>query len=276
MLQPPVPATSVPGNTSYFVSQTSAAQCEGARAEIVVTVHPDADAQFTFSSDTACWPFVLPIQNTSIIANNGSYNWYADNILIATTGGAFPGYTITNPSSSAMIKLVAISAFGCKPDSMEHRFRTYPKPAASFTASVTAGCGPLSVTFQNTTPLIDTFDYAWDFGNGQFSNAEQPGTIIFDPAPSANDTTYIVKLRAFNSCDTSLFTINIQVASRPRHCLPPTERSAAHRCVFFSQTTRLGAQAASAGILMTAPSSTLLCATPFHTCSTRACAIHFM
>jgi gliding motility-associated-like protein len=217
---PPVPQTTTPGNTIHYVSQTTAAGCEGGRTAISVVVRQDADAHFTYIRDTACWPFVLPVTNTSFAANNGSYTWYADGVSIGT-GATFPGYSLPTPSTAVSIKLLAASAYGCKPDSMQHTFRTLPKPVAAFTASVTTGCGPLNVTFTNTTALIDTFRYSWDFGNGQFASTQQPGTIVFDAAPTANDTIYVVKLRAFNACDTSIFTVNITVSSKPKVLFTP-------------------------------------------------------
>ncbi|RYY38474.1 MAG: PKD domain-containing protein [Chitinophagaceae bacterium] len=218
----PVPATATPASTSWFVSQTSADGCEGPRAQLQVVVHPDADARFTFARDTACWPFDLPIQNTSTAASNGSYAWYANGILFSSGSATlFPGYVLPNPSQQVTIKLVAVSAYGCKPDSTEHPFITLPKPSASFSAWPTTGCGPLSVTFNNTTALIDTFRYSWDFGNGQISNQQQPGTVVFNAAPTANDTIYVVKLRAFNECDTSLFTMDIRVSSKPKALFTP-------------------------------------------------------
>ncbi|RYY88664.1 MAG: PKD domain-containing protein, partial [Chitinophagaceae bacterium] len=220
----PVPATTVSGSSSWFVSQTSSNGCEGQRAELQVIVHPDANARYTFSRDTACWPFLLPIQNTSTASSNSSYNWFADGVLFSSaTATAFPGYTLNNPSQQVTIKLVAVSAFGCKPDSTEHSFFTLPKPQAMFSATPTSGCAPLRVNFTNTTALIDTFGYSWDFGNGQFSNLQQPGTIVFDAAPTANDTIYVVKLRAYNGCDTSLFTLDIHVSSKPKALFTPDQ-----------------------------------------------------
>ena len=217
----PTPSTTTPGGVTYYVSQTTPAGCEGPRAAIDIIVHPDADAHYTYIKDTACWPFNIAITNTSVAGTNSQYNWYANNVLISSTPYAFPGYTLTNPSTSTTIKMVAVSAFGCKPDSVQHTFYTRPKPVASFTASVTTGCGPLSVTFTNTTAVIDTFRYSWNFANGQTSTSTQPGTIIFQASPLTNDTIYVVTLKTFNECDTSIFQVNIAVSSKPRALFTP-------------------------------------------------------
>lgn len=211
--------------TTCFHRVVSTTLCSGPSSDIsspvCITVNPDAKATFTYTKDTACWPFVLSIQNTSPAVNNGTYNWYANGVLIGT-GTAFPGYTLPLPSSSVIIKLVAISAFGCKNDSTSHSFYTKPKPVPAFTLSDTIGCGPLSVSFVNTTGMIDTFSYRWDFGNGQTSTLQQPGSIIFNTNPNFGDTVYTVKLYAFNECDTQVYQKNIRVQSKPKAAISPS------------------------------------------------------
>ena len=180
-----------------------------------IVVNPDAKAFFSFPKDTACYPFAISIQNTSPIIPTGNYNWFANNNFIGAST-AFPGYSIIQPGDSVTIKLLTISAFGCKNDSVSHKFFTKLKPAPKFDLSRRIGCGPLQVAFTNRTPLIDTFFYKWDFGNGIVSNNKQPGTITFNSSPSFNDTTYIIKLYAFNECDTILYFDSIRVLSKPK------------------------------------------------------------
>jgi gliding motility-associated-like protein len=219
----PVPSTAVAGTTSYYVSQSTAAGCEGSRAQINVVINPDAKAVFNPTATIKCAPFVIgnaDIGLQAFPANNGIYNWYADNVFIGA-GTNFPGHTITQPDDSVTIKLVAISAFGCKSDSMEAKFYTYKVPSPSFTLSDTVGCGPLSVIFTNTTPGINLYNYYWDFGNGQTSTAQQPGTIIFPINPTYNDTTYKVKLKIETLCDTITFEKTVRVQAPPRALFIP-------------------------------------------------------
>src|SRR5690606_6757236 len=112
-----------------------------------------------------CPPFL--INNTAIGLQpnpaNSQYHWYANNVLIGS-GVDFPGYTLPAANDSVMIKLVTVSANGCKPDSMSHEFFTYKLPSPSFTLSGNEGCGPLSILVNNTTADIDIHNYQWDFG----------------------------------------------------------------------------------------------------------------
>jgi len=63
-------------------------------------------------------------------------------------------------------------------------------PSASFDVT----CGGLSCTVNNTsTATGTTITWAWDFGDGQTSSAEQPGTVTYDvTAPQTFTITLVV------------------------------------------------------------------------------------
>ena len=219
----PVPFTVTAGTTNYYVSQSSQFDCEGPRAQIQVKVNPDARAVFIPTDTIKCSPFqitssVIGLQQFPL--NNSNYLWYANNVLIGS-GTTFPGYTINSQNDSVIIKLVAISLYGCKNDSTSRKFKTYKLPAPSFTKNPTQGCGPLVVQFTNTTPDASDYTYSWNFGNGQTSTLQQPGPITFQSAPSFNDTFYIVKLKVFSICGTLTFTDSVLVKSKPKALFSP-------------------------------------------------------
>jgi PKD repeat protein len=216
----PTPSTGVTGVQQFFVSQTTLNGCEGPRAAIEVVTRPDAGASFTYPVDTACIPFLLNISNTSPAVINSNYQWFADDSLIGS-GRNFPGYTLVAPDDSVNIKMIAFSTYGCKPDSVEHRFYTKPVPVANFTMSDSAGCGPLSINIINTTAELNRFNYIWDFGNGQTSTLAQPGVIVFAADPDFGDTVYTVVLKAFAGCDTVYIKKNVLVKSKPKSLFTP-------------------------------------------------------
>jgi len=73
-------------------------------------------------------------------------------------------------------------------------------PIAQFTPSVTEGCYPLTVTFQNNTESITKVSYYWDFGDGNSSGNTSPTHIFEYPGlftvtlivsrPNEKDATY--------------------------------------------------------------------------------------
>ncbi len=215
--------------TTYYRRIVTTDLCSGSQGNtsqaVIVTVNPDAKALFTFSKDKDCAPFNINnaiIQPSVLPLQNGSYNWYANNNSIGV-GTVFPGYQLISPGDSIIIKLVTISQFGCKNDSMEHKFYTVPKPATAFTLSDTVGCGPLLVSFVNTTPNITWFTYQWNFGNGVTSTAIQPNAVSFATNPNFSDTTYIVSLKAITSCESVTFTKTVRVKSKPKAIITPNK-----------------------------------------------------
>ena len=144
-----------PSITTKYRRRVSSNACTGLQSNnsntVTITVNPNAKALYTYTKDIDCAVFNLTnaIQNVTNIGN-GSYLWYANNVLIGGTA-SMPNYSITNPFDSVIIKLKAISQYGCKNDSLEHKFYTVPKPATSFTISDTVGCGPISISVKNLT-----------------------------------------------------------------------------------------------------------------------------
>lgn len=214
--------------TTQYRRLVSTNLCSGAFGStsnvITITVNPDAKASFLPTDTIKCPPFnITPsVINLQTSGANSQYIWFANGIQIGT-GTTFPGYTIANENDSVTIKLKVISAFGCKNDSLEQKFRTVKKPTPSFNLSDTVGCGPLTVQFTNTSTYINEYTYFWNFGNGQTSTAIQPTAITFAPNPNFGDTTYIVTLKVFSPCDTLTFTKSIRVKSKPKALFTPTK-----------------------------------------------------
>jgi gliding motility-associated-like protein len=171
-----------------------------------LTVNPDAKAQFTSTTLALCAPGVIDNNNINATAYpfaNVSYRWLANNNSIGTSF-TFPGYTITLPNDTVQIKLAAISLYGCKTDTAQQTFKTIARPTPAFVASTKIGCGPLVVSFSNTTTPqpYQQFNYTWRFGNGTTSTLKDPLAVTFQPSKSHLDTTYYITLTAALQCDT--------------------------------------------------------------------------
>jgi len=232
--------------TTMYRRMASTTLCSGVQAGssnlVTITVNPDAKAIFTPTATKRCAPFTINTALINLTPFNDrivEYRWYANNVYIGS-GTSFPTYIITNPNDTVTIKLVTISSFGCKNDSTEHGFSTYPKPVPSFAVSDSAKCGPLSVTFTNTTPSPSNYNFIWNFGNGQTSTQAQPSTIIFQQHPLGGDTTYKVTLKAMGICDTIIETHLVRVIGRPRVLFTPskTDGCSPMHVVFTNTTAR--------------------------------------
>jgi gliding motility-associated-like protein len=84
---------------------------------------------------------------------------------------------------------------------------TFDSPSqASFIPNQPAGCGPLTVSFNNTS--VQTQSFAWDFGNGQIDSVNFEPTVTY-----SNPGQYQVSLSIFDpdcpAADTAFFTIEV-------------------------------------------------------------------
>ncbi|MEO6731600.1 MAG: PKD domain-containing protein [Ferruginibacter sp.] len=215
---PPVLTQSV-----FYRRIATTALCNGLQSSnsnpVKITLRQNAQALFTANPTTSCAPFNLAtaIKVTAFSDRNGTYQWFANGTQIGSNAtGIFPGYTVTNPADSVIIQLKTISQYSCKSDSIQQQFFTVVTTKASFTKDTSFGCGPLPVTFKNTSSILNNIQFFWDFGNGTKSNLTQPGTVIFKNSPFFNDTTYQVSLKVYNGCDTTVWRDSIKVRSNPR------------------------------------------------------------
>lgn len=83
-------------------------------------------------------------------------------------------------------------------------------PAANFTATVTSGCSPLVINFQDQSSGNPT-SWLWDFGNGATSTLRNPATTYFNPG------TFTITLTASNAggSNTLIRTAYITVYDKP-------------------------------------------------------------
>ncbi|RBQ02641.1 PKD domain-containing protein [Pedobacter miscanthi] len=211
------PAT--PTVTTYYRrSVTSGACSNNLSNQVKITVNPHALAELNFIKNVDCAPFKLVADNITATLHpdrNAIYTWFANGTQIGV-GPVFPGYTIVNGNESVIIKLVVTSSLGCNPDEKSQEFHTLPIVNPSFTASTTEGCGPLSVTFTNTTTPINGATYEWIFDNGTVSFSAQPPVQIFEPDVNGEDKTYKVTLRTTPQCGPVIEkTVDIVVHAKP-------------------------------------------------------------
>lgn len=201
---PPTPTVSI-----YYRRLVTSGPCgNNLSNQIKITVNPHAKAEITYNKNVGCAPFILDANNIAATLypdRNSTYTWFANNVQIGV-GSTFPGYTIMNGNESVTIKLVVTSSLGCNTDEKSEVFSALPVITPSFTTSVSEGCGPLNVTFTNTTNPLNGATYAWDFGNGQSSTLAQPAAITFLADPTGKDKTYNITLTTTIPCGPPVVT----------------------------------------------------------------------
>ncbi len=212
--------------TTQFRRVVTSVLCNGPQQSIsnviTVMVNPLVDPTYTFTGDLGCIPYKLDATNIKAKAapGNATYTWFADGVQFGS-GLTFPGYTITQDNQQVVIKLLVTSKFGCPDASFSHTFTTIKEVSASFSQDQTKGCGPLTVTFNNTSNPKDQATYTWNFGNGQTSTLINPTPITYQPRTDGKDTTFVITLKALTACGIRTFTSTVLVRPKPISIFTP-------------------------------------------------------
>ncbi|WP_316785722.1 PKD domain-containing protein [Pedobacter frigiditerrae] len=230
--------------TTLYRRLIASSVCSGSSQSISnsvrITVNLNARAEFTYTNDLGCNPYLIDDNNIKAIpypAQNATYTWYANGVIIGT-GITFPGYTIATGNSSVVIRLVTTSSLGCLSDEMSHTFTTRPNVAASYTQSTAQGCGPLAVTFTNTTAITAGFTFEWRIDNTIVSTTADPGTLTFQADPAGEDKVYNISLKVTTPCGSNTATSTVTVRPRPVAAfLPSTTIGCSPLAIVFKNTS---------------------------------------
>jgi len=201
-----------------FAWQSGNSLCSFATDTVSIVMLDKIKADFSANISSVCANSFLDSNN--IKANNtnqslASYQWYFNGLLINNSVN-FPAIALKNKYDSATITLKAASLFGCRNDSSSKTIYFIHSPNPAFTLNDTIGCSPLNINIQNTTGNSAAYSYLWNFGNGQTSQNENPGNIIYTGSTSGKDTSYTIILKAFNQCDTANVQKTITVKSKAK------------------------------------------------------------
>ncbi|GEM_PF-2192132 len=190
--------------------------------QVIVPSRPIADFDIPA---IGCGPLrVLP--NDSSSGTQFSYNWSVQpsaGVVLTNGTTASPSFDFpisTNDSVVYTVTLNIVDSAGCV-DSVSRSFTVYPKPLAAFTFTPQDSCGPLTITFQNTSQTsipgagLSDLTLAWDFGNGVMSTDSLP-TVTFANS-GTEDSTYVIQLAVTNSLgcsDTATDSVTIHPDAR--------------------------------------------------------------
>ncbi len=193
-------------NGNYTVTLVaSTAFCTGSDT-FVISVEPKPTALFSMSDSAGCAPLSVNFTNNSLVGT--SYTWLFGDGNTSTQSD--PTHSFSNndtTDTSFVVTLITETAFGCA-DTITDTVTVFPVPQAAFSSNATPDCGPLQVSFTNSS--TGATSYTWDFGDTTGSNLTNP-SHTYD-----NKTLFIeiyeTKLIATNSrgcTDTAIQNITV-------------------------------------------------------------------
>ena len=173
---------------------------------LIATVRPLPVPNFTFNP-IACTNVSESFNNTSLLGN--TYAWDFDDGGLSNLPSPSHIFTATGFPN---VQLVVTSSFGCV-DSISNIVEVQEPPTANFTLTPDSSCAPAIVNFTNLSSLIAPV-YSWDFGNGQTSTLQNPGSQTYFQS-IVSDTTYYIELAVTNFCGSSTYTESVVVTPSP-------------------------------------------------------------
>ncbi|MFM9052025.1 MAG: PKD domain-containing protein [Bacteroidota bacterium] len=173
-----------------------------ARSINLIRIFPSPRSSFSVA-DSVCQGVILPFSNTS--TGNGSpitsYSWnFGDGTPLSNQ--ISPVHLFTLPGLY-QVQLTVTTA-NCTDDTV---FAVYvgPTPVVSFTPSNVQSCGPLTVSFSNSTTGLPT-SYTWNFGDGSPASSAVNPTHFY----GTNGTYSVTLIAVKDFCrDTGSATVTI-------------------------------------------------------------------
>lgn len=174
---------------------------------ISLVIYSRPEAIFSIPN-ASCSPDVLAPSDSSMSADGSAltYLWsILPNLPSAGINSANPTFNIPLTQSDSVnyvVRLQVIDGRGCI-DSISSVYTALPKPIAGFTSTPSDSCGPLTVSFLNTSATGQTgqdtsaLSHMWLFGDGFTSTLDHPRHQF--AASILNDTTYVVELQTQNA-----------------------------------------------------------------------------
>jgi gliding motility-associated-like protein len=173
-----------------------------------VTVFPNTIAQFSTSVLSGCSP--LQVDFTNLAINADTYDWNYGDGAVSQESAALHSHIFVNNGATPLARTIALATqniYGCM-SSFSAAIEIYPQIEVSFVQPADV-CSPATVSFSNTS--VNVSAYAWNFGNGLQSVAQNPTSVYENITDS--DMPFTVTLTGasvFGCVDSVSHTFNVK------------------------------------------------------------------
>lgn len=165
-----------------------------------VVVNPIPVALITPSVSSGCEDLTVNFTNSSTAG--GTYAWTFPGGSPTTSAAYTPPPVVYTTPGNQMIT-ITVNVLGCIARDTVF-VNVLPRPVPLFSAAPVSGCSPLTVNFTNSTAATLGNVYTWDFGNGNTSGVQSPGSQTY--IANLNDSIYTIELvvTGSNGCADSI------------------------------------------------------------------------
>ena len=151
-------------------------------AKIIVNIFPSVEADFSFTYDTCvAGPVIFEDLSMSNAGPNTLTDWEWSFAQGGTSVVQNPTFSFSSPGTkTTTLRVTDIN--GCTAQQTKS-FDWLPVPPVIVVEPTSfIGCKPANVFFNNlSTPIDETYDITWDFGDGKTSDAISPTHIYEEP-----------------------------------------------------------------------------------------------
>lgn len=185
------PTYTYASNGTYIVTLTASNPCSSSTATMEVEIDGLAapSAAFSANVESGCAPLEVSFTDESL-NDPTAWTWLFEGGEPATSNEQNPVITYNTPGTFS-VTLSVSNAIGNNVVNMTEVVVISAEPTAGFSVDESAGF----TIFTNLSTGADT--YAWDFGDGETSDEENPIHDYADPG------TYIITLTTTNECGSS-------------------------------------------------------------------------
>lgn len=204
-----------------------------------VLLHPDPVVRFDMSRTNGCGP--LPVNFTNRSINGEKFTWEFGVYGTDTTKSpnkVFYGRDIFD--SIVVVKLSAVSKFGCLSDTITDKVTVFGLPIANYLVSTDTFCFPDLMQFLNQS--LASYNYTWDLGDGTVTSTTNPKHFFKKSASPFSDTTYFIKLVAtspYGCKDTMRGSMTVLPYPIPKFSVDNPAGCAPHTVQFTNQSVNV-------------------------------------
>lgn len=185
----PSHAYTVPGTYTITLQAINPAGCFDTEVKVgAVTVNVTPAAAFSAVDPIGCeGPMIVNFTDNSG-GNIVAWNWDLGN---GQTSPAQNPIGIYTNNGTYTVSLTVTDANGCQATETLPNYVRLQEPTANFITNRQDGCAPLTINFfdTSTSPADAIVDWFWNFGDGNFSNAQNPTHTYTTPGQYAVSLT---------------------------------------------------------------------------------------